>query len=289
MCATSKGACASGCEVTGRARQPVSWPQDTNGTADSAPGPSVTVTPRLVGDLTLAVVDQVVPAPVGPAWPDRDSVVVLAGAGEAEQQRLRQFYPDALVLELDRDAGIERIAQRLEHVTAAASGRSDRARDLERAGGDRANARRRRPDRCPERGSAGGLSPDQGFAEAGLWDPPLGLTVLTHQALALHRSETIGPAHASVHGLIGSLAKEYAHWQVRLVDLPEEKRDESEVEWPLQELLALPAQPAGDPVAYRLGQWHRPAIDGVRAACAGRIALSSRRGVLDRGRSGRSW
>ncbi|HDR9512269.1 TPA: SDR family NAD(P)-dependent oxidoreductase, partial [Burkholderia cepacia] len=49
---------------------------------------------------------------------------------------------------------------------------------------------------------------------------PFSLTVVTRQALAVWPDEATDPEQASVHGLIGSLAKEYENWRVNLLDLP---------------------------------------------------------------------
>ena len=55
---------------------------------------------------------------------------------------------------------------------------------------------------------------------------------------------------------MGSLAKEYPRWQVRVVDLPGElERDETEADRCFKELLMLPAQRAGEALSYRGGQW----------------------------------
>ncbi len=45
------------------------------------------------------------------------------------------------------------------------------------------------------------------------------LTAISTMAQAVHVSDSIHPAQAAVHGLIGSLAKEYPNWSVRLIDL----------------------------------------------------------------------
>ncbi|MET0335927.1 MAG: SDR family NAD(P)-dependent oxidoreductase [Rhizobacter sp.] len=81
---------------------------------------------------------------------------------------------------------------------------------------------------------------------------PLRLTVLTQQAVAIDAADDVVPDHAGVHGLVGSLAKEYPRWSVSLVDLPQ---DESV--WPMEAMRKLPAQAHGDALAYRRGQWHR--------------------------------
>ncbi len=50
---------------------------------------------------------------------------------------------------------------------------------------------------------------------------PLRLTLVTEQAVRALPGESCRPAHAAVHGLAGSLAKEYPHWRVQLADLPD--------------------------------------------------------------------
>src|SRR5262249_8036173 len=88
----------------------------------------------------------------------------------------------------------------------------------------------------------------------------------------LHEAEIIYPAHASIHGLVGSMAKEYPSWGVRLVDLP------AEGEWPLQELSMLPTDPMGDAYLYRHRQWYRQQL--VPADQVGEGATLYRRGGL---------
>ncbi|MDI2590409.1 amino acid adenylation domain-containing protein [Pseudomonas sp. 681] len=92
---------------------------------------------------------------------------------------------------------------------------------------------------------------------------PLAWTVITRatltvfsEASALHQAATepVAPAHASVHGLIGVMAKEYSHWQVRLVDLP------AGDSWPSLDPLSLPADPCGDALACRDDVWYRQSL-----------------------------
>ncbi|WP_424888923.1 SDR family NAD(P)-dependent oxidoreductase [Streptomyces sp. XH2] len=76
---------------------------------------------------------------------------------------------------------------------------------------------------------------------------PLGITLVTHRALATHAHEDIRPAHAGLHGLFGSLGREYTHWTVRRTDL-------DGTDWP-SDLTALPAHSGGDTWVRRTGQW----------------------------------
>ncbi|KJH66469.1 amino acid adenylation domain-containing protein [Chromobacterium violaceum] len=93
------------------------------------------------------------------------------------------------------------------------------------------------------------------------WDQrSLEWTVITRGALTVSGAADSGycaltdptaPAHASVHGLVGAMAKEYRHWRIRAADLP------ADGSWPERDPLTLPADPAGNALAYRNGVWHR--------------------------------
>ena len=75
--------------------------------------------------------------------------------------------------------------------------------------------------------------------------------VITRQTRTLHASETAHPAHASLLGLFGSLAKEYPHWSIQQIDLL------TDASLPLAEMLRLPADPQGHGWLYRNEHWYR--------------------------------
>jgi polyketide synthase PksN len=89
----------------------------------------------------------------------------------------------------------------------------------------------------------------------------LGWTVVTWQTQCVERNEHARPAHASVHGLVGSLAKEYEHWKIRLVDLPEGETD-------FEHVLRVPPDPRGDVRAYRAGEWHKQQLSRCELSIA---------------------
>ena len=78
----------------------------------------------------------------------------------------------------------------------------------------------------------------------------LAWTVITNQ--------TANVAHASVDGLVGSLAKEYRNWSVRLVDI------DGAIPW--NEVLRLPFDERGDGWAFRGGRWYRRQLAEVASA-----------------------
>jgi len=88
---------------------------------------------------------------------------------------------------------------------------------------------------------------------------PLTWSVITSGTQAVEPQEHVSPAHAGVHGLIGSMAQEYADWNVRLVDLPSDDR-------PWEELLSLAGDPHGSAWAYRDHRWYRQQLVPCRPA-----------------------
>lgn len=66
--------------------------------------------------------------------------------------------------------------------------------------------------------------------------------------------ETLQPAHAGIVGLVGSLAKEYPHWDLRLLDL------DSLESVSARECLSLPANKQGDALARREGEWFQQGL-----------------------------
>lgn len=74
-------------------------------------------------------------------------------------------------------------------------------------------------------------------------------TVVTFSTQMIKTTDRVNPIHAGVHGLIGSMGKEYSHWEVRLVDLP------SELPVPLDKIFSLPHSTQGKTLGFRNGEW----------------------------------
>lgn len=85
----------------------------------------------------------------------------------------------------------------------------------------------------------------------GYGNQSIGWTILTRQGQNVNREEKADPVHASLHGLIGSMAKEHPEWRVRLLDLGYEDN------WTVNELFSLPYDPQGNTLCGRNGQWFR--------------------------------
>ncbi|GAB3351052.1 SDR family NAD(P)-dependent oxidoreductase [Lysobacter tyrosinilyticus] len=99
----------------------------------------------------------------------------------------------------------------------------------------------------------------------------LKFTVVTRRAMQVFDHERVSPHHASVHGMVGSVAKELPLWRFRLLDI------ESTADLDPREILALPWDEQGRGLAFRRDEWFRQEFADV-----GRIP-SSRTGYRQKG------
>ncbi|WP_437677704.1 amino acid adenylation domain-containing protein [Sorangium sp. So ce131] len=202
-------------------------------------------------ELTLVPAWRAVDPGCGPVWPSVKQQVAVIGDSRRLHAML-SLYPDARVLPLNGQEGVEHIAERLallgniEHLFWAVPNEqaelfSDGLIDAQ--------------DRCVTTG----FRLVKALLSLGYGHKPLGFTILTVQAQSVGSTDQVRPAHASVHGLAGALAKEYAHWSLRLIDLPEREP------WPSwEQLLAQPAQAQGNALVYRNGKWFEPHLVPTR-------------------------
>ncbi|MCQ4167725.1 SDR family NAD(P)-dependent oxidoreductase, partial [Tahibacter sp. P2K] len=212
--------------------------------AAAAPQPVTAGLPQdLTGALRLVprwIVEKPAFAASGPA-----ARAVVIGADPAQAQALRSHHAALTVLDLTAASGIAEIAAAL-----AAAGTIDqvywaapRAEAVLAADEELITAQ--------ESGVLLGFRLVKALLQLDYGSRPLALTALTQQAQPVRAQESCDPSHAAVHGFVGSLAKEYPDWQVRLVDLDDAPA------WPLQALAGLPADAAGDAWALRNGEWYR--------------------------------
>ncbi|BBO59205.1 SDR family NAD(P)-dependent oxidoreductase [Mycoavidus sp. B2-EB] len=191
-----------------------------------------------VGELILAPVWEVIEEKEE-AWPLPQQRVALMGSPDASRSAWFLHYPQAQQIDLTGAESLEALTDRL---------RSDSQFDHLVWWVPSANA----------------LATQLGFRlikallALGYGSRSLGLTVVTRQAQTVWSGEEVDATAASVHGLIGSLAKEYAHWRIRLLDVPADE------DIALASLLRLPSNSQGEARAYRHGQWYQQRL----APCA---------------------
>jgi polyketide synthase PksM len=174
-----------------------------------------------------------------------DGLCLLGDAGSATvRNALQERHPSAHVVEIDPDASSADIAERLNalpdlrHLVWIAP-----ASEAMPPGDALLDAQRASALSC--------FRTIKALLDSGFGDRPLELTVLTTQTCATDDQARIHVAGAGIHGLIGSLAKEYAHWSVRLLDMP------ADSPWPLDTLLRLPAEGQDGTWAWRDEEWFR--------------------------------
>ena len=83
----------------------------------------------------------------------------------------------------------------------------------------------------------------------GYGDKELRWTIITGKTQRVKKDEPIQPTHAGIFGLVGSVAKEYPHWNLSLLDV------ESLDAVAALECLSLAADKQGNGRAYRQGEW----------------------------------
>ncbi|MGD0098084.1 MAG: SDR family NAD(P)-dependent oxidoreductase [Terracidiphilus sp.] len=195
--------------------------------------------------LTLTPVWDAMPAEQGPELSPSTEKLVIIGGDERQHEALRHFYLHAQRMNVWPADSVEFITEQMktqgqiDHLLwIVPEGRAGSVRD----------------DLLIEDQKHGAVfcfRLVKALLEAGYGAKKLIWTVITRQTQATHREEVIDPAHASVHGVIGSIAKEYPSWKMRLVDLGKAE------EWPIDAILRLGADPQGEAWAYRQGEWLR--------------------------------
>ncbi|WP_426448175.1 SDR family NAD(P)-dependent oxidoreductase [Paenibacillus sp. S-38] len=207
-------------------------------------------------------VETVLLTPVWEPWPLEyeeqlslpGSRLVMIGGTEERWRQVREYDPDAQVLPMEAGSTVEEMTRMLEdygwidHILWIAPGYAERS-VLE--------------DALVEEQEAGVLHAFRmvkSLLALGYETRDLRWTVVTQQSQPIHKYDPINPTHASLHGFVGSMAKEYPHWHVALADL------EGHAAWPLTELLGLPGEADGSLSVYRDGQWHRQELVPVQAS-----------------------
>ncbi|HKD15247.1 MAG TPA: SDR family NAD(P)-dependent oxidoreductase [Candidatus Angelobacter sp.] len=82
-------------------------------------------------------------------------------------------------------------------------------------------------------------------------------TIITSRTHRVLESDRIQPAHAGIAGLIGSLAKEYPQWDLRLIDV------DSLASVSAQDCLSLPWDKQGNGLAHRQGEWFQQGLASI--------------------------
>jgi acyl transferase domain-containing protein/acyl carrier protein/SAM-dependent methyltransferase len=216
-----------------------------NGTVKPRPVFTDTSGEPLVGTVALTPVWDVVPLEKVQTLPSDTDRVVIVGGTKDNRRVIGLHYPKAKILEIQSVDDIVKIAEKLEvhdfidHIVWIAPGDS-----LESLS-----------DEALIEGQNQGVLQVFRMVKAllrlGYGSRDLGWSVITIQAQPIHKNDLVNPTHASLFGLIGSMAKEYPNWKVRLIDL------EVNSDWPVNDIFTLPTDPHGNAWIYRGREWYR--------------------------------
>lgn len=202
--------------------------------------------PKTAADSPLTGHTMMIPVwePVSPVK-ESDAVItgtraVLCGGSEGERTLIKRHYPQVSFIDIRPADDIDAIADKLQaygsidHVLWIAPSHPENV--------------------CSDRQEESVLhlfKLVKACLQLGYSEKKLEWSLVTVQAQPVTQQETVQPAHASIHGLAGTIAKEYPHWKIRLLDL------EKDCTWPVYQMFTLPADRLGHAWAYRNREWHQ--------------------------------
>ncbi|WP_219817142.1 SDR family NAD(P)-dependent oxidoreductase [Brevibacillus laterosporus] len=199
----------------------------------------------LIGLTTLVPVWDAVSLEKGQEGLSSTDRVVIVGGTQDNHMLLQQSYPHVQIAELRIEDSIDEMAQtlkaygRIDHVVWIAPCHSlDSLQE----------------DDLIKEQNAGVMQAFQtikALLQLGYGTKKLSWSVITVQTQPIHYNDSINPTHASLHGLIGSMAKEYPNWHIRLLDV------EEGCDWPLTDMFTLPVDAEGNAWVYRNEEWYR--------------------------------
>jgi len=206
----------------------------------------------LVGEIKLVPVWELISPEKGPAFPAAADRVMLIGGDKNQRSAIERYYPRIRIAGIQPYYTIDSIATELEtygpinHIIwIAPSPASEFMAD----------------DSLIEEQDHGVLycfRLIKALLQIGYGSKELGWTVITVQTQSVGKNDPVDPVHAGLYGLVGSMAKEYRNWSVRMVDL------EAAHDWPLTQIFGLPADPQGNALIYRRQEWYRQKLTPVK-------------------------
>jgi|GEM_PF-1353800 len=211
----------------------------TGNIANEDASSSLTQNIMLVPVWDIATVEQ------RPLFPSAiDQVLIVGGVNEASSL-IQELYPQAKVLDIQSRDTIDEIARKLQaydeidHIIWATSNHVITSMTEEALITDQ------------NQGVMQCFKVIKALLNLGYGSKVLGWSLITSQGIPIHKNESVNPVHASLHGLIGTMAKEYSNWKVRIIDL------EASSPWPINSIFTLPTDRQGRSWVYRDKQWYR--------------------------------
>ncbi|MCP4396442.1 MAG: SDR family NAD(P)-dependent oxidoreductase, partial [bacterium] len=199
----------------------------------------------LMGSMMMIPVWEAFQPERAPMFPLLSEQMVIVGGNEEQSSGIRELYPKARLSDIHAEDTIEAMRQKLalygsiEHIVWIPL-----CHDLETLTSEAVLEQQ-------HTGVFFFFRMIKALLALGYESKHLGWTIITERTMPVHVKDAVNPAHASMYGLAGSLAQEYSHWKIRVLDV------DTNAEWPLDDIFTLPADPQGNLFVCRNGQWHR--------------------------------
>ncbi|WJQ79785.1 SDR family NAD(P)-dependent oxidoreductase [Brevibacillus brevis] len=218
----------------------------------AAKGAVETASESLIGTMLLSPVWEEVVVAYGSETPLASDRILIVCADDENRSLVQQRYPRASVMEITPAESIDELAVKLEQI-----GSIDHIIwiapwiDLEYLAEEALIIEQ-------ERGVFHVFRLLKALLKLGYDTKELGWSLVTFQTQPIHPNDVVNPIHASLYGLVGSMAKEYMNWRIRLVDL------EAGRAWPIEDVFTLPPDAEGNATVYRGGKWYRQELIPLR-------------------------
>jgi acyl transferase domain-containing protein/SAM-dependent methyltransferase/acyl carrier protein len=190
-----------------------------------------------------------------PSHPHVSQRMIVLGGSAMQQGEIQKMYPSAQFLEICADLKVEEIENLgpVQHIVWIASGAPVEFVEDERIIQEQ------------ETGVIQVFRLVKALLALGHGTQELEWTLVTFGAQAVRKDDFLNPVHSSLHGFVGSMAKEYPRWRIRLVDL------EMGVDTLPESMWTLPPHPRGDALARRGAEWFEQTLMPVRESSAGAV------------------
>ncbi|HYD80798.1 MAG TPA: SDR family NAD(P)-dependent oxidoreductase [Paucimonas sp.] len=203
---------------------------------------------------SLAPVWNRVSPPVAEKAIPKPADVLVAGGGQRALAWARRSWPEARLLELPAHADVDTVREKLaamsfDHLLWVAPD------VMENGAGDE----HERIVGAQDEGVLAVFRLAKALLSLDYADKNLQWTLITRNTQRVKESDVLAPAHAGIFGLVGSMAKEYPEWDIRLLDVDDLGSLAA------AECLAWPGDKQGDGLAYRRGEWFRQGLAQVAA------------------------
>jgi len=214
----------------------------------------------LVGNIMMTPVWDEVPIKEGKAFPAQEDNVVIIGTAEDNVNAVKAQYSKAHVLEVkpfDTTEDIERKLLELgtiDHIVWIAPNHSIKSITQ---------------DSIVEEQDIGVLQVlriVKAVINLGYAEKNIGWSIITLHAQPINDNDLVNPTHVSVHGLVGSMAKEHTNWKIRLMDI------QSNCDWPISQMFSLPIDRRAKPFVYRDGKWYCRQLLPIEYSCENKTA-----------------